>query len=81
MSAMRVHIDYFTSWDDLPKRDQRDDAAVLAFLPRARWRASVWDPTPVLMTLTRLVKLGRLREVESAYPWMRYAPIDPAVTP
>jgi hypothetical protein len=71
----RVFIDSFSgAVVDLPKAD-RTDENILAALSRDP-KVSTWDMDQhhrwLQPAISRLVKAGRLRTVDAAYPWLKY---------
>jgi hypothetical protein len=78
---MNTHwfVDQFTTLDDLPAKDRRDDDVVLHHL-RLAGRFSIFDATEhedLARTLTRLERNGRLKTDNSCgYPWIDVVEID-----
>lgn len=75
----RIHIDCFTSLDDLPKRDHGKSDRVLAVLKKAG-RFSVFDidTDTLASTMESLTKSGRIRTDPDAYgyPWVKVEVVE-----
>ena len=70
----RVHIDRFSAGlDDLSKKDQRDDAAVLRVLKRTgRFSAfEASDNEGIAATVTRLLRDKLIESIGGEYPWTK----------
>lgn len=68
-----AHLCSFTTdFEDLTKRQRRDQELVLEIL-RKNPRISTFEMDAVLWkTLEFLINQGRIEEVESAYPWHKF---------
>lgn len=71
MKTNRIHIDCFSSLDDIPKRKRRDPDVLLAFFVRTKTtRVSTFEMDQGIMNaMNALEKRGRLVWVDGQYPW------------
>lgn len=80
-----IHVDRFTSLDDLTQKERRDTDAVLATLRQTR-RFSVWDMDnrDICNTVSGLLASGRVRQLEEGergylgFPWVAVEIREPA---
>lgn len=77
--AYAIHIDTFSSLDDLKPKDRKDPEAVLSALRTAK-RFSCFEASEyqsLARTLVVLQESGRLKiDHESQYPWVDVVEID-----
>lgn len=69
--ANRIHIDTFSSLDDIPTKDRSKVDVLLGFFKKSKVRrVSTFEMTqPIWNALKALEKAGELTFVESGYPW------------
>jgi hypothetical protein len=78
-----IHLDSFTSLDDLKPKERRDPEAVLAVLRRTR-RFSVWDMDnkAICSTVCDLLRSGRIKQTDRlGYPWCAVEIVEPSSPP
>jgi len=78
-----IHIDRFTTLDDLKPKERRDPEAVMAVLRRTK-RFSVWDMDnrAICNTVCDLMRAGRIKQVDTlGYPWCAVEILNSVVPP
>lgn len=81
MARGAIYVDSFSSLDDIPKKDRAHDDVLLAFFAKSGVRrVSTFEMTqPIMNAMNRLEKAGKLKWVESAYPWHAFELLPPTV--